>query len=348
MNKTKILVAEDNLATVDVMKEFLEYNNYEVITAKNGRDACDKIENVPGIKIALMDISMPVMNGIDAVRKIRESNVPLIIIMVTAFSDQELMKEAAVAGADDFIMKPVDLLQLKSRLELSEKASFFHQFRTSMEKSFKKSIEYEKETINKLLEDNFSLTNEILNKLYVIADFRDSQTAEHTMRVGWLSGRISEEMGLSPDFCATMQFAAPLHDIGKIGIPDNILLKPGKFTKEEFLIMQKHVDIGANILKDGESNIMKTAYKIAYYHHERHDGSGYPFGLRGDSIPLEAQITSVADSFDAIVSPRPYKVKMKVEEAMRDITENSRNKYNPFVLEALKKCEKDLFGIYGR
>lgn len=342
----KILLVEDNEPTLEMVQQFLSFLKFDSSTARNGKEALEVLEKDDQIDVVLMDIAMPVMNGIEATREIRKSGKNVIVIILTAFSDQGLMEEAVKAGADDFLLKPIDLKFLEARIKMAYKATYFHRYRYTYEKTLQQTIFQDHKTIESLIANNTSLTQEILNKLYLISDYRDSQTAEHTLRVGWLSGRIAEEMGMNADFCATIQFASPLHDIGKIGIPDGILLKPGIFTLEERKIMQQHVEIGAEILKEGSSGIIQMAWRIAYSHHERFNGSGYPLGMRGNAIPMESQIAGVADSFDAAVSPRPYKRPKSLTEGIDLIQKNSDILFNPVIVAAFSKCTGEVKSRY--
>ncbi|HOO31998.1 MAG TPA: HD domain-containing protein [Thermotogota bacterium] len=185
------------------------------------------------------------------------------------------------------------------------------------------------------LKGDSALIQELFMKFYMMAELIDIQSDHHIQKIGWLSGRISEILNKSADFCTNMEFAAPLHDIGNIAISDTILKKPYRITIEEKKQIESHTRVGYEILRDSSSEILRMASLIAKYHHERFNGSGYPEGIRGYDIPLEARIVAVADSLDAIIDKRPYKSAKPVEEGIEEILRLSGSLYDPAVSETL-------------
>ena len=210
-------------------------------------------------------------------------------------------------------------------------------------------MEITEKNSNDLIEENIKMSFESLGILNKVSEFRDDETHEHTLRVGWLAGRIAEQMGFDASFVTRMQFAAPLHDIGKIGIPDKILLKPAKLTDDEWKIMKQHAKIGYDILNVGSSSkIIQLAADIALSHHERWNGSGYPQKLKEKEIPIPGLITAVADSFDAMVSKRPYKDPISSEDVCQEIMTNSGILYSPDVVEAFISLEEEICNYYKK
>jgi response regulator RpfG family c-di-GMP phosphodiesterase len=201
--------------------------------------------------------------------------------------------------------------------------------------------------MNKMpFENDCELVQELFMKFYLIAELIDIQSENHIQNIGWLSGRISEKLDKSADFCANIEFAAPLHDIGNIAISDTILKKPYRITIEEKKQIENHTLIGYEILKDSTSNILKTAAIIAKNHHERYDGSGYPAGLARTDIPLEARIVGIADSFDAIINDHPYKNRKTLEEGIGEILRLSGKLYDPDIAVIILDLKDEIRNQY--
>ena len=342
-----LMVVEDNEETRKMMVKFLRYNGHKVIEAENGLDALSKFsDTIPDI--ILMDISMPKMNGIEATKKIKEMDVPSFVIMLTALSDKKILEEAADAGADDFLMKPINFKLLNARIKFVLEAAMFYKYKFKVRKRLHSKLKMSEAELDNVINKNFQMGFEVLEVLEKTSEFRDDETHEHTQRVGWLSGRIAEQMGLSPSFVSQIQFASPLHDIGKIGIPDAILLKPGKLTDEEWEVMRKHAKIGYDIMSKSSADILKLAAVIALSHHERWNGSGYPQKLKGENIPVASLIVAIADSFDAMASKRPYKNAIPLEDSYNEIVQNSATLYSPLVVKAFTSIKKEIFEYYKR
>ena len=342
----RVMIVDDESQNRQIISQFLKFKGYEVLEASNGREAIEILERDQGIDVVLMDIDMPIMDGVEATKEIRSRKIPVLIIVLTAYGDEDTMKKAALVGADDFLTKPVDLVLLLSKLVMIENHIEFHRSKMGVYYESLSKIDELINTSKELMRANEMLTVELVQLLYVVAEYRDDETHEHTMRVGWLSGRIAEKIGLNADEVATIQLAAPLHDIGKIGIRDNILLKPGKLTEEEYEVMKTHTMIGYNVLKASSSEILKKAAMISLTHHERWDGSGYPRGLKGDEIPIEGQIVAVADSFDAMVSKRVYKEPKPFNEAFQEIISLSGRHYSPYVVSAFQSLYDEIRWYY--
>lgn len=268
--------------------------------------------------LVLVDHIMPDMDGVQftSALRARDSYRLVPIIMVTSDIDRNLRIEAIRAGATDFVNKPFDPTELQARVanlltlraaqvELADHATWL-------------SREVELATAHLLAREE-----EIIWRLARAIEYRDGDTGEHVSRVAQISQLIASGIGLSPQRCRTIYLASPLHDIGKIGIADAILGKPGKLTQEEFKIMREHVTIGARILENGSSDLIRTAELIAQSHHERWDGAGYPDQLSGTDIPIEARVVAIADVFDALCSVRPYKTAWPIAKAYAEIVAGS-------------------------
>lgn len=290
--------------------------------------------------LVLVDHIMPEMDGIEFTRVLRQRDnyrtVP--VIMVTSDVDKSIRIEAIRAGANDFLSKPFDPIELQARVnnllalrraqvELADHADHLER-------------EVEKATAHLLTREE-----EIIWRLARAIEYRDGDTGEHVSRVARICQIVAEGLGLSPQRCRMIYLAAPLHDIGKIGIADAILSKPGKLTAEEMARMREHVTIGARILADADSDLIRTAERIALGHHERWDGTGYPNRLSGEAIPIEARIVALADVFDALCSERPYKRAWPVEEAYAEILRCSGAHFDPACVDAFVRRWPDIRAI---
>ncbi|MDB5588459.1 MAG: response regulator [Devosia sp.] len=281
--------------------------------------------------LILVDHIMPGMDGIEltAALRARDAYRLVPIIMVTSDIDKHTKLEAFRAGATDFVNKPFDPTELQARVvnllalrqaqvELADRATWLSR---EVDQATKHLLEREEEVIWRLAR---------------AIEYRDGDTGEHVSRVALISQLIAAGIGLSPQRCRTIYLAAPLHDIGKIAIADAILSKPGKLTPEEMAIMREHVTIGARILENGSSDLIKTAELIAQSHHERWDGAGYPDKLSGTDIPIEARVVAIADVFDALCSQRPYKQAWPIEKAHAEIIACSGTHFDPTCVAAFR------------
>lgn len=292
--------------------------------------------------LLLVDNVMPDIDGVELTRRLRaRPDYRLVpIIMVTSVNDPHLRVGAIAAGATDFIQKPFDVTELQARVrnllalrqaqcELADRAKWL-------------AREVEIATRHLVAREE-----EIIWRLARAIEYRDGGTGEHVSRVAQISRIIAEGIGLDPERCRSIYLAAPLHDIGKIGIADAILGKPGKLTPEEVAIMRQHVSIGARILDHGTSDIIRTAELIAQSHHERWDGTGYPDRLSGIDIPIEARIVAVADVFDALCSERPYKRAWPIDEAYAEIVACSGTHFDPACVAAFEARWAEISALFG-
>lgn len=281
--------------------------------------------------LVLVDHVMPEMDGIEVTRRLRAQEAYRLVpvVMVTSDNAPALRVRAIAAGATDFVNKPFDSTELQARIrnllalrrsqiELADRAAW---------------LAREVEVATRHLVDR---EEEIIWRLARAIEYRDGGTGEHVSRVAQVSSMIAAAVGLSPERCRIIYLAAPLHDIGKIGIADAILSKPGKLTPDELTIMRAHVSIGARILENGSSEVIRTAELIAQSHHERWDGAGYPDRLSGSDIPIEARVVAIADVFDALCSERPYKQAWPVEQARREIVSLSGSHFDPDCVAAFE------------
>lgn len=325
----RILIIDDEPANVRLIERILDrlgYSNHRGVS--DPREALELIELFEPDAV-LLDLHMPHVDGFDILERMRQGSHEqdfLPILVLTADVNPETKVRALTAGANDFLTKPVEPAEVGLRvrnllatrfmnLELQDQAELLEQ------KVKARTWELEEAQI------------EIMERLARAAEYRDDNTGEHTFRVGHNSAELARAAGLSDAEVELIRTAAPLHDVGKIGIPDSILLKPGPLTDDEFDLMKTHTEIGARILSGSSFRVLQLAEQIALWHHEAWDGSGYPHGLAGEKIPMAARILTIVDVFDALTHERPYKDAWPVEKALAVITEDAGTKFDPRLAE---------------
>ena len=289
------------------------------------------LNNDPGLII--VDYMMPELDGLEFISKIRESDgaEDLPIVMVTTADLKEVRYDALARGATDFLTKPVDTTEFVARI-----TNLMALRRNSQ--GLKDRAALLSSEVKKATKDIVERENEVIFRLSKATEYRDPETGQHITRMSLYSKLIAETLEISEDEVDIIYRAAPMHDIGKVGITDEILLKPGRLTAEEFETMKAHTNIGHAILQNSPSKLLQVAAEIAISHHEKFDGSGYPNGIAGRDIPLVGRIVAVADVFDALASERPYKKPWSVEEAMDLIKRESGKQFDPQCVDAFIAC----------
>lgn len=326
----KILIVDDQEHNITLLERILGRAGYQKFYSTMDPHQIEKLIKEIGPDIVLLDLHMPGMDGLESLKLIREitdANSYLPVLMLSADMTPEAKKDGLQAGANDFLTKPYDRIEVILRINNLLKTRHLHlqlqqQNNTLEARVLKRTSELERAKL------------EILQLLGRAAEYRDDKTGSHTQRVGYLSGLIASRLGLSEPEVNLLRKAAPLHDIGKIGIADDILLKPGRFEPHEFEIMKQHTIIGSNILAGSSFAVLKLAGIIAHSHHEKWDGSGYPLGLKGVDIPIESRIVALADFYDALTHKRPYKEGWSSEEAIAEIIRQKGFHFEPAVVEA--------------
>ena len=298
-------------------------------------------ENRPDL--LLLDYRMPVIDGLEFARRFRKPllhrDVP--IVLVTVVGDEPIRQAALDAGVIDFLVKPVRPRELRARcrnlLQLRQQSESIKQRALSLEQRLLSSMHEVEER-----------ERETLNRLARAIEYRDAGTSANLARLAAVAGLVAEELGMFEDEVRMIELAAPLHDIGKIAIPDALLLKPGPLDPQETELMRTHPQIGHDLLTGSQNRFIQLSATIALRHQERYDGSGYPDGLVGEQIPIEARIVAVADVFDALISKRPYKRAWSIDEALRYISDESGKLFDPACVAALLRGRERVEEICGR
>ena len=326
MSKQIILAVDDVPANIDVLKSILS-EDYKLKVALSGEVAVKAAKAEPQPDLILLDVMMPGMDGYDTCRRLkadlRTRDIP--VIFVTAMNEDRDEVKGFEVGAVDYVAKPVTPLILKSRIR-SHLALYNN--RKEMWRQVQEQTRELKQT-----------RTEVIRQLGRAAEFKDNETGFHVIRMSLYCREIALEYGLSEPQADLLQNVAPMHDIGKLGVPDCILQKPGKLDPDEWAIIQKHPEFGASILGNaGVSELAREARLVALTHHEHWDGRGYPRRLAGENIPISGRIAALADVYDALVSVRPYKAAWPVEEAVEYIHQKSGTQFDPDVVRAFDRA----------
>lgn len=361
---SKLMVVDDEPTNVKIVRRLLELEGFsQFVTTTDGRKAMALIRDERP-DCVLLDLMMPFVTGLDVLDEMRQdpttAHIPAIIL--TAVTDHKVRCEALKRGATDFLNKPVDPAELAPRVVnvLTVKAYQDQLLR------YNQNLESAVRERTRQLEQAYREIGLVLARA---AEYRDNDTGLHVVRVGRYARLIGEELGIVGDEADLLERAAQLHDVGKIGIPDAILLKPGRLTDEEFDLMKRHCSFGDRILQpysddenssngeghedfrnitNGATPLLVLAHRIAMSHHEHWDGTGYPTGLKGESIPLEGRITAVADVFDALSSKRCYKDSFPIDECFETMAEKRGNHFDPQVLDAFLSRRDDVIDVLMR
>jgi putative two-component system response regulator len=327
-----VLVVEDDCISAEILSNSLRHFGYEVTTTDNGRDAFELIRT-GRYRLVVSDWDLPGMSGVEICREVRKrrSSSYIYVILVTSFEGVDNVVEGLDAGADDFLTKPLQIEELRMRLRAGERI-----------------LSLESRDV-------------VIFALAKLAESRDPQTGAHLERMREYCRILAEELSTWDKFCdeidgeyvQLLYMTSPLHDIGKVGIPDNVLLKPGKFTAEEFEIMKQHTLIGGQTLDAAvnahpEAQFLRMAHDIAMTHHEHYNGAGYPYGLKGEEIPLCGRITAVADVYDALTTRRVYKPRIAHDSTRTMIVEGSGKHFGPDVVKAFLNREDEFVAINRR
>jgi len=345
-DKAVILVVDDQSQNIELLEAHLVPQGYGIVKADNGEDALGAVAG-NDIDLILLDVMMPRMDGFEVTRRIRQDKVhgQLPIILVTALRDTEDRVKGIDAGCDDFLTKPIDKMELLARVRSLLKVKAFNDLTNHYQKELESEVAKRTEDLKHALERVKAASLETIYRLSMAAEFRDEATGAHIKRMSLYAAAIARRMGMDDNTVDIILNAVPMHDLGKIGIPDRILLKPAKLEPLEWEIMKQHTVIGATILKGSDAEFIKLGESIALCHHEKWDGSGYPNGLKGIEIPIAGRITAIADVFDALTSKRPYKEPFTVEASLVVIGEGRGTHFDPDVCDAFFAIQDEILAI---
>lgn len=343
IEKGRILIVDDEPTNLKLLGKLLGGQGYSnlVLVQDPRKVVFHYQEQRPDL--ILLDINMPHMDGFEVLQQLTELNDPLMppVIILTAQNSRDYLLRALNAGARDFISKPFDRTELIARVQNLFEAHLAHRMLHDQKSVLDDLVRQRTEELRRT-------QLQMVQRLGKAAEYRDEETGNHILRMSHISALIARNLGWSSDECELMLNASPMHDIGKIGIPDNILLKAGKLEPDEWETMKAHTTIGARMLDGGHCDLLKLARTIALTHHEKWDGTGYPNGLKGEAIPLAGRIAAVADTFDALTSERPYKRAWTTEKAKALIVENAGVQFDPELVSHFLVCLPEIIAIRDR
>jgi putative two-component system response regulator len=334
LKNARILIVDDEQVNVLLLERLLRQDGYDNLTITSNSSHVVEICARTPPDLILLDLQMPHPDGFEVMRQLEPWLKArwLPILVLTADATPEARQRALSGGAKDFLVKPLDagevLLRIKNLLE----TRFLHH-------ELRRQNLILEQRVQDQYEDLSDARVEILKRLAVAAEYRDDATGQHTQRVGRTAALVSRALDLDDEEVELIRYAAPLHDLGKIGVPDRILLKPGKLTPVERELMKNHVTVGAMILSGSRSPLLRVAEQVALTHHEWWNGTGYRSELRGKEIPLAGRIVAIADVFDALVHDRPYKKAVPVANALEEVRNLSERQFDPHVVEAFETLD---------
>ena len=342
--KKRVLVVDDEQGNRKVFQAMLNAEGLAVTLAEDGMKGLEAAAAEPP-DLVLLDVMMPGMTGFEVARRLKAApatrHVPIIV--VTALDDRESRLEGLKAGAEDFLTKPVDRVELSARVRNLLRLKEFNDFLADHNRLLEQQVTER----TRELAASYRETITTLNRA---ASYKDEETGAHVARISFYTVELAGTLGMDAGFRDTIHYASPMHDVGKIAIPDAILMKPGKFEPHEWEIMKGHAALGAKLIAGGSSPYLTMGVDIAMSHHERWDGKGYPAGLAGEAIPLAARIMQICDVYDALRSKRPYKAPFSHEKSFEIITKGDGRTmpghFDPAVLEAFARAGDRFEEIY--
>ncbi|WP_037066649.1 response regulator [Allorhizobium undicola] len=329
----RILVVDDNNTNLKLLTRLVKKIGRCEAVAFNTPD--EVLSALPDLDfdVAIIDYQMPVYNGVELYTEIvrfeKYANVP--VVFITADKDMTTRMAALNAGAIDFLTKPVNPVEFQARIQNIVSLA-------EARRQLADQAEWLRREVERAVAELRQREQEIIERLTLAAGYKDPETARHTLRVAAYTEAIARELGLPEQYCRDLKLAAPMHDIGKVAMPDTVLLKQGKLTESEYRDMQAHAQIGGDILARSHSSLLQLASEIAVSHHERWDGQGYPNRLAGEAIPLPGRIVCLADNFDALTTERPYKAAWSYDRTVEHILSRSGSQFDPACVAAFERA----------
>lgn len=349
LDNITILAADDDPMNLMMLEAILARLEVRLLQAANGQEVLELLVGNADVDVVLLDLQMPLMNGIEALEHIKANSQWQHIPVIVVTADRQEVNRTLALGANDFLAKPYNPDELRLRLMNHVRSKRNQDVVNNLNATLEREVAKKTADLQSALALTLETELEICLRLGRAAEFRDLETGMHIRRISEMSSRLALLAGLSNDDVDLLRFASPLHDVGKIGIPDRILLKPGKLDEHEMQLMKLHTTIGGRILSDGERFPSLEAGRIvALQHHEKWDGSGYPKGLSGEDIHIFARVVMVMDVFDALASERPYKKAFPVEKAVGIMEEGRGTFFDPWLLSLFLHNLDDFVEIRDR
>ena len=344
--KPVILVVDDQPQNIELIEAHLATQGYDIVSAANGQEALEKLFKNE-IDLILLDVMMPGMDGFEVTRMVRQDDKHrlLPIVLVTALHETQDRIKGIEAGCDDFISKPFDKMELLARVRSLLKVKAYNDLLSNYQKELELEVAKKTEELKQAFERIKAASLDTIYRLSMASEYKDEDTGAHIKRMSRYSAAVARRLGLDENTIEIILYAAPMHDVGKIGIPDQILMKPGKLNQKEWKIMKQHTVIGAKILEGSDAEFIRLGETIAQTHHEKWDGSGYPNNLNGTEIPIAGRVTAIADVFDALTSKRPYKKPFSVEKSLVIISEGKGSHFDPDVVDAFFAIQDEILTI---
>lgn len=349
-----ILVVDDEEPIRRLLAYLLQSHGYTVESAADAREARQKLATQP-YALMLCDVNMPGESGMDLVRHTLIAHPHTAAIMVTGLDSSVLANAALDVGAFGYIVKPfesnevlIDVANALRRRRLELENRYHRENLEDIVRTRTLALQQALEWLERTEKELRLSREETIQRLAIAAEFRDNATAQHVQRMSHYCELLASKAGLSPERCDLIRTASPMHDIGKIGTPDHVLLKPGKFTEEEFGVIAQHAEIGYRILSGSDAELLKVAAVIAYTHHERFDGTGYPRRLKGETIPIEGRIAAIADAFDALTTQRVYKPAFELGHAIDLMRKHRSAHFDPELLDTFIASTDELTRIHDQ
>jgi putative two-component system response regulator len=344
ITKGRILVVDDTESHILLLRKILKGAGYQsVATTTNSEEAASLYQEFQP-DLVVLDLHMRPIDGfqlLDQLKAIEGPDSYVPALMMTALNDPDVLLRALERGARDFLNKPFDRVEALTRIRNMIEVRLLHKRLREHNRTLEQTVQARTREIRET-------RLEVIRRLGRAAEYRDNETGLHIVRMSVTAAALGRALGLTAPECDLILHAAPMHDIGKIGIPDRILLKPGPLDADEWVIMKRHPAIGAELLSGSTSELMQMAEMIAHCHHEKWDGSGYPRGIAGEAIPLAARIVAVCDVFDALLSKRPYKVAWTVEAALAELERRAGSHLDPQAVARFKEILDEVLEIHAR
>ncbi len=337
------MIVDDNRANVQLLQQLLNIEEFKNVRSTTDSRTVRDLHQKYNFDLILLDIRMPHMDGFQVMEALKDIHNEdyLPIIVLTAQRDMETRLKALQSGAKDFLTKPFDRLEVLQRIENMLEVRYLYNRQS-------RQAEILEQKVRERTREIMATRLEIIQRLGRAGEYRDNETGMHVIRMSKGCHRLALSIGLDEDRAEQISQASTMHDVGKIGIPDHILLKPGKLDAGEWEIMKTHAEIGGDIIGGHSSGLMTMAREIALSHHEKWDGSGYPGGLRADSIPIEGRIAAICDVFDALTSSRPYKEAWPVDKALALIQIEAGKHFDPNLVEHFTMIYDQILRIKDR